>query len=283
MMGIPLPTLSSFMSSFAPASTSKVGALSNPEYLNEYELAWQEREDLALAFRLAEKFGFHEGICNHFSVKIDTLAERYLINPYGVHWSQIGADSLLLIDGEGQILAGDGFVEDTARYIHVAGHRANPRHKALLHTHMPYATTLTMLDGKSAQLPMTHQTAVRFFERVAYQTEFGGLALDEREGQRIADQAARSPHADIIFLANHGVVVGGPSVAIAFDDLYYLERACRQHVLALQTGSALKLIPEHIVRHTAEQSSQQLTESADHHFKALGQVLKANPDHAFTF
>ena len=271
------------MSSPAPASTTKVEASSDTTSSNEYTQAQQEREELAAAFRLAEKFGFHEGICNHFSVRLDTQAERYLINPYGIHWSQIEADSLLLIDGDGHILAGKGFVEDTARFIHVAGHRANPRHKALFHTHMPYATTLTMLDGESAQLPMTHQTAVRFFQRIAYQSEFGGLALDEKEGQRIAEQAASSPLADIIFLANHGVVVGGPSVASAFDDLYYLERACRQHVFALQTGLPLKLIPEHMVKYTAEQSNQQIAEFANQHFKALVQVLEANPDHVFTF
>lgn len=271
------------MSPSTPASASEVEASSDTTSSAEYDLARHEREDLATAFRLAEKFGFHEGICNHFSVRLDTQTERYLINPYGLHWSQIEADSLLLIDGEGHILAGNGFVEDTARFIHVAGHRANPRHKALFHTHMPYATTLTMLDGESGQLPMTHQTAVRFFERIAYQTAFGGLALDEKEGQRIADQAASSPLADIIFLANHGVVVGGSSVAMAFDDLYYLERACRQHVFALQSGSPLKLIPEHIVKHTAEQSNQQMAEFASQHFKALSQVLKVNPNHVFTF
>jgi ribulose-5-phosphate 4-epimerase/fuculose-1-phosphate aldolase len=271
------------MPSLEHASTSEFEATADTTSSSEYDLAQQDREELATAFRLAEKFGFHEGICNHFSVRLDTRTERYLINPYGVHWSQLEADSLLMIDGEGNILAGHGFVEDTARFIHVAGHRANPRHKALFHTHMPYATTLTMLNGESAHLPMTHQTAVRFFERITYETEFGGLALDEQEGQRIAEKAARSPHADITFLANHGVVVGGPSVAVAFDDLYYLERACRQHVFALQTGLPLKLIPEHIVKHTAEQSNQQLVEFADQHFKALGQVLKANPGHVFTF
>ncbi|MFK7855133.1 MAG: aldolase [Granulosicoccus sp.] len=248
-----------------------------------YELAQQNREDLALAFRLAEKFGFHEGICNHFSLRLDTPEELYLINPYGIHWSQMEPDSLLLIDGEGNILAGSGFVEDTARFIHVAGHRANPRHKALLHTHMPYATTLTMLEGSSSQLSMAHQTAVRFFERIAYQTEFGGLALDEQEGQRIAQQASSSPNADVFFLANHGVVVGAPDIATAFDDLYYLERACRQQVLALQTGAPLKLIPEAIVKHTAEQSNEQLEHFAQQHFRALAQVLRTNPNHIFTF
>lgn len=243
----------------------------------------QDRTNLALAFRLAERFGFHEGICNHFSLRLDGTEERYLINPYGVHWSRIQPDSLLLIDGEGRVLAGEGAVEDTALFIHVASHRANPRHKVVLHTHMPYATTLTMLQGEAGVLPMTHQTAIRFHGRLAVEPEYGGLAHDASEGERIASRAAKAPEIDIVFLANHGVVVSGGSVAMAFDDLYYLERACRQHVLALQTGQALKTIPQTIVEQTAEQFSRDLDAYADQHFRALAHVLDTDPGFNFTF
>lgn len=242
-----------------------------------------ERIELASAFRLAEKFGFHEGICNHFSLRASGDQERYLINPYGLHWSQIQPASLLLINADGDILEGRGEVEDTALFIHVAGHRANPRHKAILHTHMPYATTLTMLDSGDGQLPMTHQTAARFHERVAYVTEYGGLALDADEGQRLAAKAHQAPEVDVTFLANHGVVVGGSSVAVAFDDLYYLERACRQHVLAMHTGKTLKVIAEDVVEHTYSQFAQTQSEFAEAHFKALCKVLSDNPQHHFTF
>lgn len=243
----------------------------------------QDRHDLALAFRLAERFGFHEGICNHFSVRLDSEQERYLINPYGLHWSRIQPESLLLIDGDGRVLAGDGEVEDTARFIHVASHRANPRHKAVLHTHMPYATTLTMLAGEAGSLPMSHQTAVRFHGRMAHEPEYGGLALSSDEGERISSRAGRAPRIDILFLANHGVVVSGHSVAMAFDDLYYLERACRQHVQALQTGQPLKLIPDSVVEHTAAQMQADLDEFAEKHFRALQQVLESEPGFNFTF
>lgn len=243
----------------------------------------QDRHDLSLAFRLAERFGFHEGICNHFSVRLDTEQERYLINPYGVHWSCLQPDSLLLIDGDGQVLAGDGAVESTALFIHVASHRANPRHKAVLHTHMPYATTLTMLAGEAGSLSMTHQTAVRFHGRIAHEPAYGGLALDQDEGERISQRAGAAPEVDIVFLANHGVVVSGNSVALAFDDLYYLERACRQQVMALQTGQPLKPIPEAVVEHTANQMRPDLSHYAEKHFRALEQVLLSRPDFHFTF
>lgn len=227
----------------------------------------QAREDLAAAFRVAAAMTLNEGICNHFSLTIPGDDERYLINPYGVHWSEMRPDHLLLIDGNGQVMEGEGEVEATARFIHVAAHRANPRHACVLHTHMPHATALTMLEG--GKLEMAHQTACRFHDRIFYVEEFGGLALDEEEGEAIASSAKADLHADIFFLKHHGVTVCGPSVAEAFDDLYYLERAARQQVLAEATGRPLKIMTDQQVEHTARQMRQTMAVSAQEHFVAL--------------
>lgn len=229
------------------------------------------REDLSCALRLAEAFGFHEGICNHFSLQLNAEDERYLINPYGVHWSQMQPDLLLLIDGDGHVLEGNGQVEITALNIHVAGHRANPEHRALLHTHMPYATALTMVEN--GRLEMAHQTATRFHGRLAYQDHFGGIALSREEGEAITRSQTNERPADVTFLAHHGVVVGGPNVALAFEDLYYLERACRQQVIAMSTGKPLALIPEAMVEQTAQQWRQNMPEYSEQHFAALKRVL----------
>ena len=251
------------------------------------------RESLSLALRLAERFGFHEGICNHFSVRVhDAPAEgdapapadeRYLFNPYGAHWSEIGADDLLLTDGTGRVLEGRGEVEATALNIHVAGHRANARHRAVFHTHMPWATALTMLELPAGTLRMAHQSACRFAGRLVREEAFGGLAHDADEGERLAAAVRANPDADVTLLANHGVVVGAPSVALAFDELYYLERACRQQVLAMQTGAPLKLLPDEVVARTAAQFARDLEPVARAHFEALGRVLAARPDRAMTF
>ena len=228
------------------------------------------RRELAAALRLAEKMSFHEGICNHFSLVVPGDAERYLINSYGVYWGEMRPDQLLLIDGEGNVLEGDGEVEATARNIHIAGHRANPRHQCILHVHMPYATSITMVEG--GRLEMAHQTATRFFGRLAHHG-FGGVALDADEGERIAEAQRKNPGADVFFLDHHGVTVGGPSVAVAFDDLYYLERACRQQIIAESSGKPLKIIPDALVRETNRQIMQQLEWSAAKHFSAL---MRAN-------
>ncbi len=224
------------------------------------------RRDLAAAFVLADRFGFSEGICNHFSAVVPGDAERYLINPFGVHWSEMRPRHLLLMDGDGRVVEGEGEVEATARFIHVAGHRANPRHQVLLHTHMPYATALTMLEG--GRLEMAHQSAARFHGRMAHHG-FGGIALDDAEGARIAQAQRNHPDADIFFLDNHGITVGAPSVAVAFDDLYYLERACRQQVLAQSTGLPLKLIDDAVLLETRRQIEEVHVTLAEGHFAAL--------------
>ena len=227
------------------------------------------RRDLAAAFRLAEKFGYSEGICNHFSVVVPGKDERYLINPYGLHWSEMGPDNLLMIDGDGQVVEGDGEVEATARHIHVQGHRANPRHQCILHVHMPWATSLTMVKG--GRLEMAHQTAARYYGRIAYHS-FGGIALDETEGQRIAEAQKSNPNADVFFLAHHGISIGGPSIAFAFDDLYYLERACQQQGLAMSTGLPLEIMADDQVADTARQYMQLIDFQAQKHFAALVRI-----------
>lgn len=231
--------------------------------MNEIETL---RRELAAAFVLADRFGFSEGICNHFSAVVPGAQERYLINPYGLHWSRMKPHSLLLIDGDGVVLEGDGEVEATARFIHIAGHRANPRHRVLLHTHMPYATALTMVQG--GQLEMAHQNAVRFLGRVAHH-RFGGIALDDSEGERIAGAQRDNPEVDILFLDNHGVTVGAESVAVAFDDLYYLERACRQQIIAQSIGLPLKLIEGEMLLETQRQFEQLRVAQAEAHYAAL--------------
>lgn len=231
------------------------------------------RRELAAALRLAAHFEFNEGICNHFSFALPKAesAERYLINPYGIHWSQMRPSDLLLIDGDGRIVEGEGEVEATALHIHVAGHRANVRHACILHVHMPWATSITMLEG--GRLEMAHQTAARFHGRTAY-LDFGGIALDAAEGERIASAQRNDAFADVIFLEHHGVTVGGPSISLAFDDLYYLERACRQQVLAQSTGGKLKRLPQKELEETARAWRQVLVPQADKHFEALMRVHK---------
>jgi len=235
--------------------------------MNSNEMLAEARNDLATALRAAAQFGLGEGVCNHFSLAVPDQAGRFLINPQGLHWSEITPDDLVVIDAGGRKVEGKHEVEPTAFFIHGAIHRRVPAAACVLHTHMPFATALTMLQG--GRLEMAHQNAVRFFRQIAYENEYNGLVLDDAEANRIAD---RMKDMTALFLANHGVIVRGPSVAWAFDDLYYLERACMHQVLALGTGRPLKLIPDRIAAHTAKQMAGERQQS-DLHLRALRRIF----------
>lgn len=197
------------------------------------------RLDLAAALRWASRLGLNEGVCNHFSYEL--ADDRYLINPQGLHWSEVKASDILLINGAGDVLHGPHTLEPTAFFIHSWIHRLNPQARAVLHTHMPYATALTLVEG--GRLEWCNQNTLRFWNRVGYDDTYNGLALDAAEGERIA---SRLKGKDVLFMASHGVTVTGASIAWAFDDLYYLERACMHQVLAAQAaaGRQLRRVPD---------------------------------------
>jgi ribulose-5-phosphate 4-epimerase/fuculose-1-phosphate aldolase len=214
------------------------------------------REDLTAALRWAAHLGLNEGVCNHFSLEVG--ADRYLINPQGLHWSEVCTADMLLINGRGEVLEGRHPIEPSAFFIHSWIHRLNPQAKVILHTHMPHATALTLVqDGR---LLWCHQNALRFWDRVAYDDTYGGVALDAAEGERIARSLAGK---EVLFMASHGVTVVGPNMAWAFDDLYYLERACMHQTLASQLagGRPLREIPEPVCRLTAAQAQGERQQS----------------------
>jgi len=173
----------------------------------------------------------------------------------------------VIADGEGNVVEGSRPVEATAFHIHGRIHAGNPRATVLLHTHMPYATALTSLNG--GRIEMCTQNAFRFWNRIAYDDEYCGVALSAAEGDRMCRAMGDK---DILFLRNHGVIVSGRSVAKAWDDLYYLERAAMVQVLAMQTGRPLHVIDETLARRTAMQIAED-TEQAGLHFEALKRLL----------
>lgn len=227
------------------------------------------RDDLALALRAAAHHGLSEGICNHFSVLLPGAVDRYLINPRGLHWSEIGADDIVLIDVHGEVLAGRHRVEPTALYIHGAVHRITG-HAVVLHAHMPYATALTLTTDRALD-PALSQNAMRFMDRIAVNRHYNGLALDDAEGVRIANAMADK---DVAFLANHGVIVCGGSLAEAYDDLYYLERACMHQVIAQSTGRPLAPVDAALATRVAAQMQGE-REQSGLYFEALRRLLPA--------
>ncbi|MFM7008634.1 MAG: aldolase, partial [Betaproteobacteria bacterium] len=220
--------------------------MSNTKHKADFESpsVRQLREDLALALRAAAFHGLSEGVCNHFSVEIPDQSGRFLLNPRGLLWSEVQADDIVMVDTQGAALAGRHPVEPTAMFIHAAVHQIAGK-ACVLHTHMPYATALTLTERRVLDTTLS-QNAMRFHGRVAVDKNYNGLALDAQEGERIANAMQG---ADVVFLGNHGVVVCAERMDYAYDDLYFLERACMMQVLALSTGLPLAPVDPRLAAH----------------------------------
>src|SRR5207302_9891526 len=124
------------------------------------------RIDRAACHRLAARFGFNEGIDNHLTMLVPGRADRFYLAPFGLLWAEVKASALLELDFNGKVVAGSGLVEDTALYIHLSVHRLAPGARCVLHTHMPYATALGMLDDPRRD--MAGQDACGFYDEIAY-------------------------------------------------------------------------------------------------------------------
>ena len=138
----------------------------------------------------------------------------------------------------------------------------------VLHTHMPYATALTLTADRALDTTLS-QNAMRFHGRVAVDAAYNGLALDASEGERIARAMEGR---DVAFLGNHGVVVCAASIAWAYDDLYILERACQHEVLAASTGRRLLPVPAALAASVCTQTLGERLQS-ELHFEALRRLL----------
>lgn len=227
----------------------------------------QARLDLTTALRAAARHGLNEGVCNHFSMAVPGRPDLFLVNPQGLHWSEITPADLVMADGDGNTIEGRHPVESTAFFIHARIHQGNARAQVVLHTHMPYATALTSIrDGR---IEMCTQNAFRFWNRIAYDEKYAGVALSNDEGDRMCRAMGDK---DILLLRNHGVIVSGPTVAQAYDDLYYLERTAMVQVLAMQTGQALHNIDAALAEHTARQIADD-AQQALLHFESLRRLL----------
>jgi ribulose-5-phosphate 4-epimerase/fuculose-1-phosphate aldolase len=238
----------------------------NPAILANDPLT-QARVDLAAALRCAARHGLNEGVCNHFSMAVPGRDDLFMVNPMGLHWSEVTPADMVIADYDGNVIEGKYPVEHSAFFIHGRIHRGNSRATVVLHTHMPYATALTSLrDGR---IEMCTQNAFRYWNRIAYDDDYAGVALSEAEGDRMCQALGDK---DILFLRNHGVIVSGPTVAKAYDDLYYLERAAMVQVLAMQTGRPLHNIDAGLAESTYRQIADDAA-LADLHFESLKRLL----------
>jgi ribulose-5-phosphate 4-epimerase/fuculose-1-phosphate aldolase len=228
------------------------------------------RIDLAAAFRLAAAMDWHESVGNHFSVAVSADGRRFLMNPRWRHFALIRASDLLLLDSDDeQTMSRPDAPDPSAWCIHGRIHAALPRARCVLHVHPPYGTALAALADPGLK-PVDQNTA-RFFNRVAIDRHFGGIADDRAEGERLVAALGDQSH---MIMGNHGLLVTAATIAEAFEDLYFLERAAKTLVLAYSTGRPLNVMPDALAEQTAR-SWTAYKDSAFAHFRDLKQMLDA--------
>lgn len=211
---------------------------------------WQERVDLAAAFRWTARLNMHEGVANHFSLAVNEDGTRFLMNPNQVHFSRIRASDLLEIDAnDPSTMEGPDAPDPTAWGLHGTLHRLCPHARCAMHVHSIHATVLASLAD--SRLPPIDQNSAIFFDRHVVDENYGGLAFEE-EAQRCA-QLLKEPRHKVLIMGNHGVMVIGDTVADTFNRLYYFERAAETYIRALQTGQPLRMIPDDIADKTAKE------------------------------
>ena len=234
----------------------------------------QARVDLAATLRWAARLGYQQGVCNHFSLLAPHSDELFLVNPEGFFWSEITA-SLLLCDLDGTIVEGTGTVELSAFSLHAPIHRLNKHAKAVLHTHSPYATALCLI--RNARVEPVFLPGFQFFGKIAYDEDCHGAAFSIEEGER---EAAILADKNVLMMRNHGPLVVGPTVAAAFDRLYYLEDTCQRQMLAMSAGRPLQWVADEVAASLASQVPV-FDAYAEKHLTAIKRVLdREEPDYS---
>ncbi|NSY38442.1 class II aldolase and adducin N-terminal domain-containing protein [Leisingera sp. ANG59] len=230
---------------------------------------WQERVDMAAAFRWTERLDMHEGVANHFSLAVNDDGTQFLMNPNQAHFRRVKASDLLLLDAnDPKTMDRPDAPDPTAWGLHGSIHRLCPHARCVMHVHSIHATVLACLADST--LPPIEQNTATFYNRYVVDGDFGGLAFED-ESARCASMLT-DPKVKTMIMGNHGVLVIGDSVADTFNRLYYFERAAETYIRALQTGQKLRVLSDEIAEKTA-QELEDYPDQAERHLAELKAIL----------
>jgi len=206
---------------------------------------WETRVDLAACYRLVHHYGMDDLVYNHISARVPGEEGHFLINAYGMTYDEMTASSLVKIDFEGKVVqdSGTGYGINHAGFvIHSAVHKGRPDVGCVIHTHSIAGMAVSALD--CGLLPLT-QTAM-YFDGVGMH-DYESVAIDLDEQQRLVRDLGSWK---AMILRNHGLLAVGPSIAEAFTNIYWLDRACQAQVAAMSCNSKLRLPSAEVVEKT---------------------------------
>ncbi len=238
---------------------------------------WKIRCDLAALYRLVAHFRMTDFIYTHISARLPGPDHHFLINDYGVMFHEMRASDLVKIDLEGNRVETQGQsgkrVNQAGFTIHSAIHAARPDLMCVIHTHT--AAGIAVAAQEHGLLPIS-QHALKFYDCLSYHG-YEGIALDLDERDRIVADLGQNK---AMILRNHGLLVGGASIAEAFLEIYFLERACQAQVAALSGGAKLVIPPRAVCEHTAGQYRMDSGARAGHAEMAWQSALRLVDDGA---
>jgi ribulose-5-phosphate 4-epimerase/fuculose-1-phosphate aldolase len=211
------------------------------------EAEWRMRVDLAACYRLIAHYDMDDLFATHISARVPGKEEHFLINPYGVHFSEVTASNLVKVNLDGEIIDDTDHVINPAGFvIHSAIHGARPDAKCVLHTHTVAGMAIaTMEDG----LKPIFQKATRYHKRLAYH-DFEGKAQDLDERARLVRDLGDKNY---LILRNHGLLVCAPTIGQAFKEMYAMEKACKTQLAVMAAGGKPVPLSDSLLEHTARQ------------------------------
>ncbi|NIY98574.1 hypothetical protein HC022_20790, partial [Salipiger sp. HF18] len=204
----------------------------------------QARIDLAAALRMTARAGMHEAVANHYSVALSADGSRFLINPKWMHWSRVRASDLVLVDlNEGTDPVN---VDRTAMAIHGQVHKLCPAARVVMHLHPVTTTALASINPP--RMPPIDQNSARYFNRLAVDLQYGGMANSDEEGARLAGLLGNKSR---LLMGNHGVMITAETVGEAWDDIYTFDRSAQIVIAAMSTGRPLLTLSDEAAEQTA--------------------------------
>ena len=231
-----------------------MNAVLQPRAPDMHPAEWEARVQLAAAYRIFDMLGWTEMIYNHITVRLpDSVTggdKQFLINPFGLHYSEVTASNLLKIDVQGRKLdAHNPWPVNPAGFtIHAAIHEALPQAHCVMHTHTTNGLAVACTEGGLAQ---NNFYSAQLHDMVAYH-DFEGITIHAEEAPRLLASLGSRP---LMILRNHGLLAAGPTLPLTFVRLWTLQRACDVQVAQAALGRAIG-IPDAVVRRTTQDSFQ---------------------------
>jgi ribulose-5-phosphate 4-epimerase/fuculose-1-phosphate aldolase len=231
-----------------------MNAVLQPQAPGMHPDEWAARVQLAAAYRIFDLLGWTEMIYNHITVRLPESVTRggkqFLINPFGLHYSEVTASNLLKIDVDGRKLDADNPwpVNPAGFTIHAAIHENVPDAHCVMHTH---TTNGLAVACTAAGLAQNNFYSAQLHGLVAYH-DFEGITIHADEAPRLLASLGTKP---LMILRNHGLLAAGPTVPLTFVRLWTLQRACDVQVTQAALGAAIP-VPEAVARRTTQDSFQ---------------------------